>query len=112
MNSSVNEFVFYFLTALFKLRLHNVAAVAIIPTLMARYAYSDQINARIENMWRSHKNRVDRGLGGTYRPDGHHESMKQDFNFNLPAASVSIGSLIDGRVDDTHIDNPFLRWHK
>jgi len=65
---------------LFKLRLHNVAAVAIIPTLMARSVYNEQINERIDNMWRTHKNRVDKGIKGTYRKTGHHESMKQDFN--------------------------------
>lgn len=64
---------------------------------MSRYVYSDQINARIANMWRTHKNRVDQGLGGTYRKAGHHESMKQDFNCNLPNSSFSIPSIIDGR---------------
>lgn len=94
------------------MRLHNVAAVAIVPTLMARAVYNDQINARIENMWRSHKNRVDRGLEGTFRKTGHHESMKQDFNMILPNSGIKIASLIDGRIEDIHYDNPFLRWHK
>jgi len=97
---------------LFKLRLHNVAAVLIVPTLMARTIYNDQINDRIENMWRTHKNRVDKGLAGTFNKSGHHESMKQDFNMQLPNAGLTVATLIDGRIDDVHYDNPFLRWHK
>lgn len=79
---------------------------------MARSVYNDQINSRIENMWRTHKNRVDRGLGATYSGTGYHESMKQDFNFVLPNSGLSIASMIDGRMDEAHFDNPFLRWHK
>jgi hypothetical protein len=63
-------------------------------------------------MWRSHKNRVDKGMKGTYRKTGHHESMKQDFNMQLPNSGINVASLIDGRVEDIHFDNPFLRWHK
>ena len=97
---------------MFKLRIHNVAAVVLIPTLMARAAYNEQINARIENMWRSHKNRVDKGMGATFSKTGHHESMKQDFNMILPNSGIKIASMIDGRVEDIHYDNPMLRWHK
>ena len=79
---------------------------------MAKNAYDSNIEARIENMWRTHKNRVDKGLGGTFHKTGHHESMKQDFNMQLPNSGISVASLIDGRIDDTHYDNPFLRWHK
>lgn len=79
---------------------------------MARSVYSDQINARIANMWRTHKNRVDQGLGGTFKKTGHHESMKQDFNMQLPNAAISVASIIDGRQESTGFDNPFLRWHK
>ena len=56
---------------------------------MAKNAYDSNIEARIENMWRVHKNRTDKGLGATWRSNGHHESMQQDFNFlNLSNSSV------------------------
>ena len=55
---------------------------------------------------------MDQGLKGTYRGTGHHESMQQDFNMKLPNSGISVASLIDGRIDDVHFDNPFLRWHK
>lgn len=63
-------------------------------------------------MWRTHKNRVDRGLGPTWSGTGYHESMKQDFNVNLPNSSVNTATIIDGRVMEPSFDNPFLRWHK
>lgn len=31
-------------------------------------------------MWRTHKYRVDKGLGGTYKTNGYHEGMTQDTN--------------------------------
>jgi hypothetical protein len=86
--------------------------VAVVPTLLARQAYNKNIEERISNMWRTHKNRVDRGLGATYNPTGFHEGMKQDFNVTIPALAISGSTMIDGREDSYHFDNPFLRWHK
>ena len=63
-------------------------------------------------MWRVHKNRTDRGLGGTWSPSGHHESMKQDKNMILSNASWSLEQIIDGVMTEQRFDNPFLRWHK
>lgn len=63
-------------------------------------------------MWRTHKNRVDKGLGPTWSGTGHHKSMIQDFNMIMPNCSYSVNSLIEGRATDYHYDNPFLRWHK
>lgn len=63
-------------------------------------------------MWRVHKNRTDRGLGPTWSPSGHHESMKQDKNMILSNASWSLEQIIDGVMTEQRFDNPFLRWHK
>ena len=62
-------------------------------------------------MWRSHKNRVDRGLGGTYSGTGFHENMKQDHNLNIPNMALSGDTMIEGTEDTYTFDNPFLRWH-
>ena len=67
-----------FIVALFKLKIQNVAVVALLPTILARLSSSEEVEKRIENMWRVHKNRVDKGLGGTYKTHGYHESLKQD----------------------------------
>ena len=45
---------------------------------MAKAACTSDVEKRIENMWRVHRNRVDRGLGGTFKTSGKHESMNQD----------------------------------
>ena len=79
---------------------------------MAKNAYDSNIEARIENMWRVHKNRTDKGLGATWRSNGHHESMQQDFNFIIPNFSITMNNILHGSVPDNHIDNPFLRWHQ
>ena len=63
-------------------------------------------------MWRTHKNRTDKNLGGTYSSSGYHESMMQDFNMVIPNASITPDMLWEGAVLDQHFDNPFLRWHK
>ena len=63
-------------------------------------------------MWRTHKNRMDKNLGGTYSSSGYHESMMQDFNMVIPNASLTPEMLWDGALMDQHFDNPFLRWHK
>jgi len=97
---------------LFKLKAHNVLFWLVAPTYLCKKAYEDDVQKRIENMWRVHKNRTDRGLGPTWSPSGHHESMKQDSNMLIPNASWSMANIVDGIVTDQRFDNPFLRWHK
>lgn len=64
--------------ALFKLRAPNLALVLVAPTYLSKKAYDADIEKRLANMWRTHKNRVDRGLGATWKSHGLHESMDQD----------------------------------
>jgi hypothetical protein len=97
---------------LFKLRIQNVAFFLIAPSYMTKVAYQNQIDKRIENMWRVHKNRVDTGKGSTIKGSGFHESMSQDYNMVLPNASLTSEMIIDGAIMDHHFDNPFLRWHE
>jgi hypothetical protein len=61
--------------AIFKLKIQNVALVALLPTYLSRKAYENEVDKRISNMWRVHRNRVDKNLGPTYSTDGNHESM-------------------------------------
>ena len=63
-------------------------------------------------MWRTHKNRVDRGLGGTYHSSGYHESMDQDSNFLIPNFTVTLNNILYGSINGNHMDNPFIRWHQ
>ena len=63
-------------------------------------------------MWRTHKNRVDQGLGGTCSPSGIHEGSRQDHNMINPVMSISGRQMIEGTDETMAFDNPFLRWHK
>ena len=55
---------------MFKLRVQNVAFWAIAPTMLWRYSYNQSIDDRIDNLWRIHKNRQEKGLGGTGQKSG------------------------------------------
>ena len=97
--------------ALFKLKLHNVAFFLVVPTYLSKVAYQNEVEKRIENMWRVHKNRTDKGKGATVHGSGFHEGMDQDFNFVMPGATLTGDMIADGAIKDHTFDNPFLRWH-
>jgi hypothetical protein len=97
---------------LFKLNVQNVALVFLLPTYFAKRAYGEDIEKRLANMWRTHKNRVDQGLGATYKAHGVHESMRQGSNVNLPNFHWSPQQLIDGGYQEAYFDNVFNRWHE
>jgi len=63
-------------------------------------------------MWRTHRNRVDAGEGGTYSSTGYHRGKNMDPGMIIPAMMVNFKSIIDGRIDKNHLDNPYWRWHK
>lgn len=50
-----------YFTAFFKLKLHNTAFWLIAPTLISKYYYENEIHERIDNLWRIHCNRIDKG---------------------------------------------------
>lgn len=85
---------------LFKLKAINVGMVLFLPSYFARRQYSEDIEERIANLWRTHKNRVDRGLGSTYKESGQHESMRQDSYQPLPNMHWSVADLINGGGSD------------
>jgi hypothetical protein len=67
-----------FSIAIFKLKAQNVLFWLIAPTLGSKVYYDCSIHERIDNMWRIHMNRVDQGLGGTYRENGIYDNKGQD----------------------------------
>lgn len=52
---------------IFKLKTQNVIFFALVPSLIAKFGYSQSIHDRVDNLWRIHRNREDKGMGGTYR---------------------------------------------
>jgi hypothetical protein len=63
-------------------------------------------------MWRTHRNRTDRGMGATYKESGYSESLIQGFNFLIPNLSFTGNMILDGDIIGLKNDNPFIRWHK
>jgi hypothetical protein len=78
---------------------------------MAKKSLDQNIDKRIENMWRVHKNRTDRGLGPTWSDTGRHESMTQDFNLKVENVAHT-DMILHGSMDETKLDNAHTRWHK
>jgi hypothetical protein len=59
--------IWFFLSiAIFRLGYVSVPMMLLAPTLIARLSYNDNVNDRIDNLWRIHRNREDQGMGGTY----------------------------------------------
>jgi hypothetical protein len=98
---------------LFKLKPQNVLFWLAAPTYVARQAYNSDAEKRIEQMWNVHKNRVDRGLKGTFKSSGQHESLElQESNFIMPTMNLSWDNLFEGAELRGRFTNPFLRWHE
>ena len=47
--------------ALFKLKAQNLVFWLVAPSLVAKAYYNGEVDERIENLWKVHTNRVDRG---------------------------------------------------
>ena len=102
-------------TAIFKLKVQNVAFFAVAPTLLSKYCYQQSIEDRIDNLWRIHLNRQKKGLGGTanaarmYDDDSH--TGDRAFQLNT-GVSVPFEALILAQDDSHMFDNPFSRFHQ
>lgn len=103
------------MSAIFKLKLQNVAFFAIAPSLISRYAYQSSINDRVDNLWRIHENREKKGLGGTkvghgtYNEDAH--TGDRGFVINN-GVHLSMDSILTGRELKPALNNPFVRYNK
>ena len=97
---------------MFKLRVQNLALVLVLPTYLSKKAYDADIEKRLSNMWRTHRNRVDGGLGSTWKSHGLHESMDQDKTRVLHDFHWTAAQLLDGGKPDAYLDNVFNRGHE
>jgi hypothetical protein len=57
----VSWFFSHLFAALFKLKAQNVIFWLVAPSLAAKALLNSQIDERIDNLWKIHTNRVDRG---------------------------------------------------
>jgi hypothetical protein len=76
---------------------------------LLRNKYEDR---RLKDSWRVHRNRMDKGLGGTYSGSGWHDGKDPDFYKNLTMVTYDIHELVTGEKKNEYFGNPFIRWHK
>ncbi len=50
------------------------------PTVASKYYFDCHIHERIDGLWRIHQNRVDKGLGGTFKSTGVYDNKGIDAN--------------------------------
>ena len=100
---------------MFKLKMQNVAFWAVAPSLFSQYCYGQAINDRVDNLWRIHKNRESKGMGGTaqatgvYREDEHVGDRAFRINNGL---HLSFDSIISGLKGEPVHNNHFTRFHQ
>ena len=98
---------------MFKLRVQNVAFWAVAPSLIIRYSYNQTIDERIDNLWRIHKNREEKGMGGTGQKTGNYENHNQGKQVEfVNGFHMRMDSLIHGINQKPMLDNPFCRFHE
>lgn len=99
---------------MFKLGYMNIAFVLFAPTILARLSYNEEVNSRVDNLWRIHRNREDAGMGGTYtstRIDNGSQHY-QDTNYQFNAGfHVRMEQLINGARVRPVLENPFSRFN-
>lgn len=99
--------------AIFKLKAQNVLFWLFAPTLATKYCYDSQIHERIDNMWKVHMNRVDKGLDGTYKEHGIYNDKMQDYTTQINnGVHMRLDSIIHGLTEKPYLDNPFQRFHQ
>lgn len=102
-------------SAIFKLKVQNVAFFALAPSLFSRYAYQQAIDERVDNLWRIHQNREKKGLKGTNLSTGNLDerdhTMDRGFNINN-GIHLSMDSIVSGTIDKPQLNNPFTRFHE
>lgn len=110
--------------AIYKLKVQNVLFWLIAPTVATKYYYDCHIHERIDNMWRVHMNRVDKGnnpqsltliigLDGTYKQHGVYDDKMQEYNYKISnGVHMRMDSIVHGIVEQPYLDNPFQRFHE
>jgi hypothetical protein len=108
--------------ALFRLKPLNLLLWVVGPSAVAKVYYNCHIEERIEDLWKVHTNRVDRGkifinqilgLGATYNSSGVYNDKMQDYNRQIPAGvNIRLEGITRGLKDKTFFSNPFIRFHE
>ncbi len=75
---------------------------------MSKYYYDCHIHERIDNLWRIHMNRVDKGLDGTFKEHGIYNDKQQDASFAIVnGVHMRLDTITHGVMEKPYLDNPF-----
>ena len=98
--------------AFFKLKPQNVAFWAVAPTLALKYGYNQDIEERINNLWRIHENRVKRNLGGTFNTAGFYDAEHHVADTGMPfqqELQVPFAHITEAIKGNTYLASHFTR---
>lgn len=99
---------------MFKLKLQNVAFWGVAPSVISYYSYQSDMAARIDNLWRIHQNRKQKGMGGSFTSTGIYDTddHTQDRAWKIHNGfHTDVMSLLNGQISKPMLDNPFTRFH-
>jgi hypothetical protein len=83
------------------------------PTVASKYYYDCHIHERIDGLWKIHQNRVDKGLGGTYKATGVYDNKGIDANQRISnGVQIRLDSITHGILEQPYLDNPFQRFNQ
>ena len=51
---------------MFKLKAHNIIFWLVAPTALSRYYYDNEIHERVDNLWKIHCYRKDKGIASLF----------------------------------------------
>ena len=98
---------------MFKLKAQNVVFFLLAPTVASKYYYDCHIHERIDNLWKIHQNRVDKGLGGTYKATNVYANKGVDANQRINnGVQIRLDQITHGLMEQPYLDNPFQRFHQ
>ena len=83
------------------------------PTYATQKYYDCHIHERIDQMWKTHMARVDKGLDGTYKTHGIYNDKMQDNSQQINnGVHMRLDTIIHGLTEKPYLDNPFQRFHE
>ena len=110
---ALNEYSrFAFRSPLFKLNPLNSLLLLFVPSIVARYFVDEDVNGRIKNAWRIHKNREAKGLEATVQKDGFYTDKMNELYINEHGLQTNTREAFRGDKILNHFDNPFVKFNK
>jgi len=97
---------------MFKLYPWNVLLWAVGPTFVARRFARQEIEEKVDKMWKVHQSRLAQGLGKTADHPGHQNKKRGQSNMYHITVPLSVNFLMTGEIDHQYLDNPFTRMHQ